>query len=367
MKISTIVDKQDERVAIIPEVVGKYVELGFEVVLPKNVGVSSGFEDKEYAAAGAKMSKKDYVDEADIYVAVRPTLTKTFSKTYFSSNLKASIATHFVALLSPYRNSEVIGSMLAEGINLYALDLIPRITRAQSMDVLSSQASISGYRAVLEALAHYNRVVPLMMTAAGTIRPAKFLILGAGVAGLQAIATAKRLGAVVAAFDVRTAAKEQVESLGARFVAVDDQNSGEGAGGYAKEMDDDYKKRQAEKLSQELADADIVISTAQIPGKPAPLLITKSMVQTMHPGSVICDMAVESGGNCELSKPNAVEKVGGVTIIDISNMAAKVSHDASRLFARNVLNFVSLMIKDGGVDTSDEIIKSTKLTSAEKT
>jgi NAD(P) transhydrogenase subunit alpha len=251
--------------------------------------------------------------------------------------------------------------MLENGLNLYALDLIPRITRAQSMDVLSSQASISGYRAVLEALAHYNRIVPLMMTAAGTIRPAKFLILGVGVAGLQAIATAKRLGGIVAAFDIRAAAKDQVESLGATFVAVDGANSGENASGYAKEMDDDYKKRQAEKLSQELAIADIVITTAQIPGKPAPRLITKSMVQLMRPGSIICDLATEFGGNCELSRPDKIEKVWEVTIIGAGNMAAKVGHDASRLFAKNVLNFVTLMVKDGKVDDSDEIIKSTKL------
>jgi NAD(P) transhydrogenase subunit alpha len=360
-------DGEDRRVAITPEIVGKYRDLGLEVVLPENAGALSGFRDEEYTAAGAEVCKRDHIDGADIYVSVKPHLTKMFTEKYFDYNLRAGIDTHFIAILSSYRNMDIIHHMLNDGVNLYALEMIPRITRAQSMDVLSSQASIAGYCAVLEALAHYNRVVPLMMTAAGTIRPAKFLILGAGVAGLQAIATAKRLGAIVSVFDVRAAAKEQAESLGATFIAVNGENFGEESTGYAKEMGDEYKKRQMERLTQEIAMADIVISTAQIPGKPAPILITKSMIQLMHPGSVILDLAVESGGNCELSKPDAVKNVDGVTIIGSTNMAAKVAYDASRLFARNVFNFVSLMVRSGMVDSSDEIIESTKLSLAKET
>ncbi|GHU10680.1 NAD(P) transhydrogenase subunit alpha [Alphaproteobacteria bacterium] len=353
MKISTIIDGVERRVAITPETVKKYIDLGFEVVLPKNAGVSAGFPDDEYVAAGAKIEESGLVDDADFYVCVKPFLA--------SFDFKLKSGAHLIAILSPFRNKETLKTLSDDGVNCYALELVPRITRAQSMDILSSQSNIAGYKAVLEALSFYGRVVPLMMTAAGTVRPAKVLILGAGVAGLQAIATAKRLGAVVSAFDVRTAAKEQVESLGATFVSVDANSSGETSGGYAKEMDEDYKKRQAEKLSQAISKMDIVISTAQIPGKPAPLLITEQMVKSMRVGSVIVDMATESGGNCALSKKDEVVEVDGISIIGYTDLAAHVAQDSSRLFARNVFNFVSLMIKDGNVDTSDEIVQATLL------
>jgi NAD(P) transhydrogenase subunit alpha len=333
-----------------------------EVELPENIGVGAGFSNDEYVAAGAKI-KISSVDDADFYVCVKPSLQSSESSDDNSCKITVNgvvprVGSHLIAMLSPFKNKALLDDLTAVGVNLYALELIPRITRAQSMDILSSQANIVGYRAVIEALYLYRRLVPLMMTAAGTVRPAKVLILGAGVAGLQAIATAKRLGAVVSAFDVRAAAKEQVESLGATFVSVDSSESGEAAGGYAKEMSDDYKKRQAEKLLQSASKSDIIISTAQIPGRPAPILITKEMVESMPSGSVIVDIATETGGNCELSKKDEVVTVKNVTIIGYSNLADKVACDASQLFARNVFNFASLMIKDGKIDTSDEIVQS---------
>lgn len=349
MKISSIIERNEKRVAITPETVKKYINLGFEVILPKNIGIMAGFNDNEYVAAGAEI-KKSEIKDADFYVCVKPELTK---------NLDIKSGAHFIGILSLLKNKSALKEIAKNGINLYALERIPRITRAQAMDVLSSQASLVGYRAVIEAVSVYNKVVPLMITAAGSIRPAKVLVLGAGVAGLQAIATAKRLGAVVSAFDVRLAAKEQVESLGATFVSVDVNESGDGEGGYAREMSDDYKKRQAEKLSQSISTSDIVITTAQIPNKPAPVLVTKAMVESMMAGSVIVDIATESGGNCELSEQDKTVKTkNGVTIIGDSNFAAKIAHDASQLFAKNVFNFVSLMIKSGKIDIADEIVQA---------
>jgi NAD(P) transhydrogenase subunit alpha len=345
------VDDKEKRVAITPETTKKYVQLGFEVVLPQSIGVYSGFQDEEYLAAGATMWKKKTIPEAELYLCVKPSFEKDI--------IKLKSGSYLVAMLSPFQNKAVLEEMLKQGINLCALEKIPRITRAQSMDVLSSQANISGYRAVLEALLEYRRVIPLMMTAAGTIRPARVLVLGAGVAGLQAIATAKRLGAIVSAFDVRAAAKEQVESLGASFVEVENTDNGETLGGYAKEMNDDYKKRQSEKLIQIFPKVDIAITTAQIPGKPAPILITEEMVALMSAGSVIVDMSTETGGNCEVSKRNEVIQFKGVTIIGYTDFAARVAYDSSQLFARNVFNFVSLMAKDGKIDISDEIVQST--------
>jgi NAD(P) transhydrogenase subunit alpha len=350
VKISALVDDNEKRVAITPETTRKYRELGFEVVLPQNVGVNSGFRDEEYLSAGSLIWEKQTIPEAELYLCVKPS---------FEKNMELKSGSYLVAMLSPFQNKENLEKMRKQGINLCALERIPRITRAQSMDVLSSQGNISGYRAVLEALWEYRRVVSLMMTAAGTIRPARVLVLGAGVAGLQAIATAKRLGAVVSAFDVRAVTKEQVESLGASFVEVDNRDNGETSGGYAREMDDDYKKRQSEKLSRVISETDIAITTAQIPGKPAPRLITKEMVTSMATGSVIVDMSTETGGNCEVSQKNKVIQFEGVTIIGYTDLAARVAHDSSQLFARNVFNFVSLMLRDGKIDTSDEIIQST--------
>jgi len=349
MRLSTIINPNEKRVAITPEVTTKYIKLGFEVVLPKGVGESAGFTDSEYESAGAIISDGE-ITNVSLYLCVRPVL---------SENMGLSKGSYLIAMLSPFQNEEVLKNLYLKGINPCALEKIPRITRAQSMDILSSQANIAGYRAVVEAMTEYCRVIPLMMTAAGTIRPAKVLILGAGVAGLQAIATAKRMGARVWAFDVRRAAKEQVESLGATFVDVESDENGETVGGYAREMSEDYKKKQAEKLAEALKTSDIVISTAQIQGKPAPRLITKEMVDSMMPGSVIVDMATETGGNCEVSKRDEKVVVNGVTVIGYTDFAARVDYDSSQLFARNVYNFVSLMLKDGQLDTSDEIIQAT--------
>ena len=349
MKLSTIINPNEKRVAITPEVTSKYIKLGFDVVLPKGVGEFAGFMDSEYESAGAIISDGKITD-VTLYLCVRPVL---------SENIELSKGSYLIAMLSPFQNEEVLKKLYLKGINPCALEKIPRITRAQSMDILSSQANIAGYRAVIEAMAEYCRVIPLMMTAAGTIRPAKVLVIGAGVAGLQAIATAKRMGARVRAFDVRRAAKEQVESLGATFVDVDSDENGETIGGYAREMSEDYKKKQAEKLAEALKTSDIVISTAQIQGKPAPRLITKEMVDSMMSGSVIVDMATETGGNCELSKKGEKVVVNGVTIIGYTDFAARAAYDSSQLFARNVFNFVSLMLKEGKLDTSDEIIQAT--------
>lgn len=349
MKLSTIINPNEKRVAITPEVAAKYVKLGFEVELPRGVGESAGFSDSEYEAAGATISNGK-INDVTLYLCVRPVL---------SENMELSKGSYLIAMLSPFQNAEVLKKLHLKGVNPCALEKIPRITRAQSMDILSSQANIAGYRAVIEAMTEYCRVIPLMMTAAGTIRPAKVLIIGAGVAGLQAIATAKRMGARVRAFDVRRAAKEQVESLGATFVDVDSDENGETVGGYAREMSEDYKKKQAEKLAEALKTSDIVISTAQIQGKPAPRLITKDMVNSMMPGSVIVDMATETGGNCGVSEKDKKIVINGVTVIGYTDIPARVAYDSSQLFARNVFNFVSLMLKDNKIDTSDEIIQAT--------
>ncbi|MDR1551431.1 MAG: NAD(P) transhydrogenase subunit alpha [Holosporaceae bacterium] len=352
MRISVVIEETERRVAITPGVVKKYLDLGLEVVIPRGVGLAAGFLDSEYEEAGAIfLERRRGVLDADLYVGIRPSPKDVVG---------LRPGAYLIAISSSLRSQTTIKKMRADGICLCALEKIPRISRAQSMDVLSSQANIAGYRAVLEALMEYKRVVPLMMTAAGTVRPAKVLVLGAGVAGLQAIATARRLGAIVYAFDVRSATKEQVESLGARFIEVENADDGEAGGGYAKEMDNDYKLRQAEKLRQIISQTDIVISTAQIPGKAAPRLITKEMVASMLPGSVIVDLAMETGGNCELSEHDKIVKIGEVSIISHMDFAARVAYDSSLLFAKNVFNFVSLMVKDGGtLDTSDEIISAT--------
>lgn len=363
MKISSIGDSKEKRVAITPENAKKYVDLGLEVVLPKGIGDSAGFSDAEYEAAGARMEEnvqKIWEDE-DIrfLICVKPDLEALAPK------ITTKNGVHLIAMLSPFKNRDLLERIAAKGVNAYALEKIPRNTRAQAMDVLSSQANIVGYCAMVSAIYEYNKIVPLMMTAAGTVRPAKVLVIGAGVAGLQAIATAKRMGAVVEAFDVRSAAKEQAESLGATFIEVDSEESGDDAGGYAKEMSENYKQKQFKKLAQKIAVSDIVVTTAQIPGKPAPRLITADMVASMAAGSVIVDVAVETGGNCELSKiDKIVTTANGVKIVGNSNLAARVAHDASRLFARNVFNFVALMIKNGKVDVSDEIIQATLIKKA---
>jgi H+-translocating NAD(P) transhydrogenase subunit alpha len=272
-----------------------------------------------------------------------------------------------IGILSPYKNEALIGGLAQAGVNAFAMELMPRITRAQAMDVLSSQSNLAGYKSVLDAAEHFTRGFPMMMTAAGTVPPARVLVMGAGVAGLQAIATARRLGAIVSATDVRPAAKEQVASLGATFVAVEDEEfkQAETKGGYAKEMSPEYKAKQQKLTEETIAKQDIVITTALIPGRPAPKLITEAMVKSMKPGSVIVDLAVEAGGNCELSEAGKVVKKHGVTLVGHKNVPSRIATDASALYAKNILNLLNLLIdkeKKLSIKWDDDIIKGIALT-----
>lgn len=368
MKLCVLKERRsgESRVAATPETVKKLKALGYDVVIEKGAGESSSYSDDAYQEAGAKIAKdyKEALQGADIIAKIQRPLQKGEDKIDEGAYLPEK--TLLLAAMNPYQDKKQFDFYQKAGVSAVALELVPRITRAQSMDILSSQTNLAGYRAVIEACEQFDRVFPMMMTAAGTVPPAKVLIVGAGVAGLQAIATAKRLGARVSAFDVRAAAREQVESLGATFIEVESDESGEGTGGYAKEMSEAYKKRQEEKLAKSVSDSDIVITTALIPGKPAPRLLTKDMVQAMKPGSVVVDMAVASGGNVEGSKPDETVETGGVKIIGYTNLAGRVARDASALFARNVLNFIQLVTdqekKALKIDLSDEIIKGCLVT-----
>ncbi len=344
------------RVAATPDTIKKYLGLGHTVSVQRGAGVAAGIPDSAYTAVGASVvATAAEAFAGDLVLKVRaPSETEL-------AHLKAGSTV--LALCNPYRNN-LLAQYAEKGVTLFAMELLPRITRAQSMDVLSSQANIAGYKAVLLAAHHYPRYFPMLMTAAGTVKAARVLILGAGVAGLQAIATAKRLGAVVEAFDVRTAAKEQVESLGAKFVEVPGE-AGDAAGGYAKEMSDDYKRKQGELVHERAQQADIVISTALIPGRPAPRLIHAHTVAAMKPGSVIVDLAAEAGGNVEGTVADQVVNLNGVTVIGYTNLPSQVAADASALYARNLLNFLTPMLgKDGSftVNSDDEIIKASLIT-----
>jgi len=348
----------EARVAATPETVKKYVAAGCDVVVQKGAGTRSSIPDQAYVDAGAALvdSFSDAVSGATLVLKVR----------YPSKDEAAMIGkgSLVAANFSPYTNP-LLNDYNRDGIGCLSMEMIPRISRAQSMDVLSSQANIAGYKAVLLALEHYTRFMPLMMTAAGTVQPAKVLVMGAGVAGLQAIATARRLGAMVEAFDVRTAAKEQVESLGAKFVEVPAEEDAEDAGGYAKEMSEEYKQRQAELIHKHAVAADIIITTALIPGKPAPVLITEAMVEEMKPGSVIVDMAAEMGGNCPLTELDKVVEKHGVTLVGVSYIPSLMAADASSLYARNMFNYISPMIdKESGnlvLNMDDEIMEASLL------
>ncbi|MCP5322639.1 MAG: Re/Si-specific NAD(P)(+) transhydrogenase subunit alpha [Candidatus Paracaedibacteraceae bacterium] len=366
MKIAIAKERRpfENRVAATPETVKKFVSMGAEVFVERGAGESVNISDKEYEVAGAKITKDAAAtfESADLILKVqRPFLPKEGKDNEIQHMKKGAIVcAHMNVLNSP----EQVKVYRDHGITAVALELIPRITRAQSMDILSSQSNLAGYRAVIEAASVYDRGFAMMMTAAGTVAPAKVLVLGAGVAGLQAIASARRMGAVVSAFDVRAAAKEQVESLGAKFIEVDSEEKGDTSSGYAKEMSTDYQKRQSAKIAETLEKSDIVITTALIPGKPAPKLITADMLKRMKPGSVIVDMAVENGGNCEGSVPGEVAEVSGVKIIGHLNLPARIAKDASGLFAKNVFNFVSLIVKDKAISLNfeDEIIHNSVLT-----
>jgi H+-translocating NAD(P) transhydrogenase subunit alpha len=349
----------EARVAATPETAKKMQALGAEVAVEAGAGIKSGIPDAEFAAAGATVTS-GAVSGADVVLKVlRPTASE------LGSYKKGALV---IAMMDPYGQSAALEAMAKAGVTAFAMELMPRVTRAQTMDVLSSQANLAGYRAVIDAATEYGRALPMMMTAAGTVPAAKVFVMGAGVAGLQAIATARRLGAIVTATDVRPAAKEQVESLGAKFIAVEDEEfkQAETAAGYAKEMSKEYQAKQAALVAEHIKKQDIVITTALIPGRPAPRLVSKDMVASMRPGSVIVDLAVERGGNCELAKADEVVDVGGVKIVAYRNGASRIAASASSLYARNLLAFLEILIdkknKALAVDWNDEIVRATALT-----
>ncbi|MGB5092848.1 MAG: Re/Si-specific NAD(P)(+) transhydrogenase subunit alpha [Parvibaculum sp.] len=350
----------ESRVAASVETVKKLTALGLSVIVESGAGVAASISDALYQEAGASIaaSEAEALKDADIVFKVRaPEAGET-------ALMKRGAMV--VAIMNPYDDKARIASYAAAGLNCFAMEFMPRITRAQSMDVLSSQSNLAGYKAVINAAAAFTRAMPMMMTAAGTIAPARAFIMGVGVAGLQAIATAKRLGCIVSATDVRAATKEQVESLGGTFIMVESDEAGDGGGGYAKEMSDDYKRRQAELVAEHLKKQDLVITTALIPGRPAPVLVTEEMVKSMKPGSIIVDLAAERGGNCPLTEPGKTVKKHGVTIIGDLNVAGQLTVDASALYSKNLLNFITPLInketKELAINWEDEIITGTALT-----
>ncbi|MEW5683746.1 MAG: Re/Si-specific NAD(P)(+) transhydrogenase subunit alpha [Pseudomonadota bacterium] len=352
----------ETRVAATPETVKKFIAAGYSVVIEAGSGAGASIPDPDYEAAGASIAKtaKDAAGKADILFKVRGPEADEI-KALKSGALVA-------ATLNPYQDRDTLNALAAQGASAFAMEFVPRITRAQVMDVLSSQANLAGYRAVIEGAEAYGRALPMMMTAAGTVAPAKVFIMGVGVAGLQAIATARRLGAVVTATDVRPATKEQVESLGAKFIAVEDEEfqNAQTAGGYAKEMSAEYQAKQAALTSSHIAKQDIVITTALIPGRPAPRLITAEQVASMKPGSIIVDLAVEQGGNTEGAKPNeTVVTANGVKILGFTNLPGRIAADSSALYARNLVAFSELFkTKEGAFapDLEDEILKAALVT-----
>jgi len=370
MKVAIIKETRahEKRVAASPETVKKMIALGLEIVVEKDAGTAAAFTDAAYEAAGARIAADAAaaLDGAELVLKVqRPQLAAEGSDEL--AGLKPGVT--LVAILGALQNRTDVEAYAKAGLTTFSMDLIPRITRAQSMDVLSSQANLAGYKAVVEAATEYGHAFPMMMTAAGTIPPARVTVMGAGVAGLQAIATARRLGAIVSAFDVRAAAKEQVESLGASFIEVDAEASkaAETAGGYAKEMSEDYQRRQREKIHETLKKADLVICTALIPGKKAPVLVTKEMIADMKPGSVIVDLAIENGGNAEGGKlGKIVTTSNGVKLVGHANMPSRIAADASALYAKKLLSFLGLLVdketKELKIDLADEIVKGTLVT-----
>ncbi|HEY0123334.1 MAG TPA: Re/Si-specific NAD(P)(+) transhydrogenase subunit alpha [Rhizobium sp.] len=350
----------ETRVAASVETVKKMKSLGFDVVVEAGAGVLSRIPDREYEAIGARIGAVKDAKRADVILKVRRPTRKEIGG-YKSGAI-------VIAIMDPYGNEAALVEMARAGLTSFAMELMPRITRAQSMDVLSSQANLAGYQAVIEAAAVYDRALPMMMTAAGTVPAARVFVMGAGVAGLQAIATARRLGAQVSATDVRPAAKEQVASLGAKFIAVEDEEfkAAETAGGYAKEMSRDYQARQAALVAEHISKQDIVITTALIPGRPAPQLVSREMLKTMRPGAVAVDLAVERGGNIEGVEFGEVADVEGVKVVGYANMAGRVAASASALYAKNLVTFLETMVdkdtKSLGLNRADELIKATMLT-----
>ena len=352
-------DANEPRVAATPETVKKLKSFGAEVAVARGAGIASGIPDAEYEAAGAEIGE-NVEKNADVVLKVRRPAPNELA-----GYKKGALV---IAVMDPYGHEAELKKMADAGLTAFAMELMPRITRAQSMDVLSSQANLAGYRAVIDAAEQNGRAQPMMMTAAGTVPAAKVFVMGVGVAGLQAIATARRLGAVVTATDVRPATKEQVESLGAKFIAVEDEEfkNAQTAGGYAKEMSKEYQAKQAALTAEHIKKQDIVITTALIPGRPAPRLISKEMVASMRPGSVIVDLAVERGGNVDGARPGEVAQVGPAKIVGYLNVPGRLAASASALYAKNLLTFLETMIdkneKKLAVNWDDELVKATMLT-----
>jgi NAD(P) transhydrogenase subunit alpha len=359
------VDAGEQRVAASPDTVKRLAGLGFEVVVESGAGLGSRIVDADFAAAGATIGASADASRADVILKVRrPTAAEV-------KGYKPGAAV--LGIMDPYGNEAALAEMARAGITTFAMELMPRITRAQVMDVLSSQANLAGYQAVIDAAAEYDRALPMMMTAAGTVPAAKVFIMGVGVAGLQAIATARRLGAVVTATDVRPAVKEQVQSLGAKFLAVEDEEfkAAETAGGYAKEMSKEYQAKQAALTAEHIAKQDIVITTALIPGRPAPKLVSAAVVASMKPGSILVDLAVERGGNVEGSVPGAVITLdNGVKVVGHLNVAGRIAASASLLYAKNLFSFLETMVdkasKQLAINREDELVKATMLTDGGK-
>jgi H+-translocating NAD(P) transhydrogenase subunit alpha len=359
MKVVSVLENQkiEKRISITPEIVKKYISLGLEVVLSENYGNHLGIKDEEYKALGASILKneKEIITSGDIIVQLG--LLDDDKNSLLKENQT------FIGVLNSHENKDKINDLVKKKINTFSLELLPRITRAQSMDILSSQANLAGYKAVLESFANFEKAIPMMMTAAGTIPAAKVLVVGAGVAGLQAIATAKRMGAIVFATDVRMASKEQVESLGGKFLTVEGAENLETEGGYAKEASDDFKKKQEELLSETLKKIDIVICTALIPGKKAPIIIKEDMINNMKAGSIIYDLAAIQGGNTAHTKVDEIVYKNGVKIMGESNILNKLPTSASNLYAKNLFNFVSNLYdkenKKININLEDEIIEKT--------
>ena len=359
MKIASTLENQkiEKRIAITPEIAKKYISLGLEVSLPENYGSHLGIKDEEYKELGVSISQdeKEIISSADIIVQL------ALLDDDKSSLLKENQI--FIGVLNPYDNKDKINDLVKKNINTFSLELLPRITRAQSMDILSSQANLAGYKAVVESFAHFEKAIPMMMTAAGTIPAAKVLVVGAGVAGLQAIATAKRMGAIVFATDVRMASKEQVESLGGKFLTVEGAENLETEGGYAKEASEDFKKKQEDLLSETLKKIDIIICTALIPGKKAPLIIKENMIKNLQSGSVVYDLAAIQGGNTAFTEVDKIVEKDGIKIMGESNILNKLPVSASSLYAKNMFNFVENLFdkenKKININLEDEIIEKT--------
>ena len=359
MKIVSISESQsiEKRVAITPDIAKKYISLGLEVHLSKKYAEHLGFKDSDYEEVGAKINDNDdeLIKQADIIIQLGLLNDKKISSIKENQTL--------IGVFNPYLNKDRIDNVVKKKVNVFSLELLPRITRAQSMDILSSQANLAGYKAVIESFANFEKAIPMMMTAAGTVPAAKVLVVGAGVAGLQAIATAKRMGAIVFATDVRMASKEQVESLGGKFLTVEGSENLETDGGYAKEASEDFKKKQEDLLSETLKKIDIVICTALIPGKKAPIILKENMIQNMQPGSVIYDLAAVQGGNTAYTEVDKLIQKNGVKIMGETNILNKLPTSASSLYAKNVFNFVSNLYdndsKKININLEDEIIEKT--------